>query len=165
MERNQKLNVFMRNFAEIVRLPLPHKTQVDLGRVLTDIARLFQRQAQLQNTALQLEVPEKPVFAAVDAHQLEQVLVNLVKNALESLQEGGVIKLSLKTVPLTITVADNGPGLDEEAAASIFTPFFTTKADGQGIGLTLVRDILNNHDLHYNLRTDEDGWTRFVVTF
>jgi signal transduction histidine kinase len=165
MERNQKLNVFMRNFAEIVRLPLPHKTQVDLGKVLADIARLFQRQAQLQNTALQLEVPEKPIFAAVDAHQLEQVLVNLVKNALESLQEGGIIKLSLKTVPLTITVADNGPGLDEEAAASIFTPFFTTKPDGQGIGLTLVRDILNNHNLHYNLRTDEDGWTRFVVTF
>jgi nitrogen fixation/metabolism regulation signal transduction histidine kinase len=164
-ERNQKLNVFMRNFAEIVRLPSPYKTQVDLGLVLASTARLFQAQAQLQNTEIQLKIPEQSVFFKVDTHQLEQVLVNLIKNALESLQEGGVILLELGDTPLRIIVADNGPGLSEDAAAAIFTPFFTTKATGQGIGLTLVRDILNNHDLHYHLRTDEDGWTRFVIKF
>ncbi|MEL7221771.1 MAG: ATP-binding protein, partial [Bacteroidota bacterium] len=55
------------------------------------------------------------------------------------------------------------PGLNEAATAAIFTPFFSTKAEGQGIGLTLIRDIMNNHDFQYSLRTEADGWTRFRI--
>lgn len=165
MERNQKLNVFMRNFAEIVRLPSPHKAKVNIGEVLSGVARLFQPQAQLQGTEIQLELPQKAIWIQVDINQLEQALVNILKNALESLQSGGNIALSLSDDTHSIIIADNGPGLSETAAEVIFTPFFSTKAEGQGIGLTLIRDIMNNHDFQYSLKTDADGWTRFRIVF
>ncbi|MEL7220937.1 MAG: PAS domain-containing protein, partial [Bacteroidota bacterium] len=112
MERNQKLNVFMRNFAEIVRLPAPHKTQVNVGEVLSGVARLFQPQAQLQDTDIQLELPQTVVWVQLDIHQLEQALVNILKNALESLGAGGKVILTLSDNPLSIIIADNGPGLN-----------------------------------------------------
>ncbi|WP_020537430.1 sensor histidine kinase [Lewinella cohaerens] len=185
-KRNHQLNVFMRNFADVVRLPDPQRERVDLSKMLPQIATLFQAQAQQQNTsfrlgylagrALELPLlkPEKgsgeseviPVsqFISADSNQLEQVLVNVVKNALESVGLDGEVQLILTERPRQIIIADNGPGLSEEAAAGIFTPFFTSKPNGQGIGLTLVREILTNHDYQFSLATDEDGWTRFIIT-
>jgi len=205
-KRNHQLNVFMRNFADVVRLPDPQRERVDLGQVLPQIASLFQAQAQRQNTRLRVgylegKAPDLPLwrsevgsgksevttalstphpapstknqksevipdsqFITADSNQLEQVLVNVLKNALESLGNGGEIQLFLTERPRQIVIADNGPGLNEEAAAGIFTPFFTSKPNGQGIGLTLVREILTNHDYPFSLSTDPDGWTRFIIT-
>lgn len=191
-KRNHQLNVFMRNFADVVRLPDPQRERVDLRQVLPLIATLFQAQAQQQNTSFRVgylseKVAELPLlrseggsgrsevgrpkwevipdsqFISADSNQLEQVLVNVVKNALESLGHGGEIQLFLTERPRQIVIADNGPGLSEEAAAGIFTPFFTSKPNGQGIGLTLVREILTNHDYQFSLSTDPDGWTRFII--
>lgn len=195
-KRNHQLNVFMRNFADVVRLPDPQLERVDLGRILPQIATLFQAQAQQQNTRFRVgylggkteglpllksevggqksevgglaigrksEVIPGSQFITADPNQLEQVLVNVVKNALESLGTGGEIQLFLTERPRQIIIADNGPGLTEEAAAGIFSPFFTSKPNGQGIGLTLVREILTNHHYPFSLSTDEDGWTRFVI--
>ncbi len=184
-KRNHQLNVFMRNFADVVRLPDPQRERIDLSQVLPQIATLFQAQAQQQNTSFRLgylagRVPELPLlksevgsrksemippsqFISADSNQLEQVLVNVVKNALESVSQDGEIQLILTERPRQIIIADNGPGLNQEAAAGIFTPFFTSKPNGQGIGLTLVREILTNHDYQFSLATDEDGWTRFII--
>lgn len=191
-KRNHQLNVFMRNFADVVRLPKPQRERVDLSLLLPQMATLFQAQAQQQNTRFRVgylsgKVAELPLlrsevgsgrsevgsgkwevipdsqFINADSNQLEQVLVNVVKNALESIGAGGEIQLILTERPRQIIIADNGPGLDEEALAGIFTPFFTSKPNGQGIGLTLVREILTNHDYSFSLATDADGWTRFVI--
>ena len=105
------------------------------------------------------------LYTQADPQQLEQVLVNVIKNALESVQQGGSVRIHLNAHSRQLEIADNGPGLDQEAAAKIFTPFFTSKPNGQGIGLTLVRDILMNHGFRFSLQTDPDGWTRFVIHF
>lgn len=184
-KRNHQLNVFMRNFADVVRLPDSQRERVDLSKVLPQITTLFQGQAQQQNTSFRLgylagRAPELPLlkpekgsgesevipvsqFISADSNQLEQVLVNVVKNALESIGADGEVQLILTERPRQIIIADNGPGLNEEAAAGIFTPFFTSKPNGQGIGLTLVREILTNHEYQFSLSTDSDGWTRFVI--
>ena len=171
IKRNQRLNTFMRNFADVVRLPAPHFERVDLVKLVGQVVGLFQGQAQQQETQLdntsleQLTQQSKTPFIHADSYQLEQVLVNILKNALQSLGHGGTIKIELQTQPLALVIADNGPGLSPEAAEQIFTPFFTSKPNGQGIGLTLVREILMSHDYQFSLTTDADGWTRFVIRF
>lgn len=171
INRNQRLNTFMRNFADVVRLPEPHFEQVDLAKLLPQTVALFQGKAQQQNTQLnfQLTTPKRAGMVLytthADPYQLEQVVVNILKNALESLGSDGAVRVELHAQPLRLIIADNGPGLSPEAAEQIFTPFFSSKPTGQGIGLTLVRDILMNHQCRFSLTTDEDGWTRFVVRF
>lgn len=167
MKRNQRLNIFMRNFADVVRLPKPHLERVDVVHALRQTTSLFQPQAQQQQTQLQFDVhpASSHLYTQADPQQLEQVLVNVIKNALESVQQGGSVRIHLNAHSRQLEIADNGPGLDQEAAAKIFTPFFTSKPNGQGIGLTLVRDILMNHGFRFSLQTDPDGWTRFVIHF
>lgn len=169
IKRNQRLNTFMRNFADVVRLPAPHFERVDLSALLKQAVSLFQAQAQQQSTRLTFNTTGKsttgPLFITADLYQLEQVLVNVIKNALESVGEGGEVAVELQARSRKIIIADNGPGLDAEAAEQIFTPFFTSKPNGQGIGLTIVREVLMNHDYQFSLRSYEDGWTRFVIDF
>lgn len=198
-KRNHRLNIFMRNFADVVRLPQPQRERIDLAKLLRETVLLFQPQARQQGTILRLGFlpgkSDEPVrlptekspehtptptsdlppptsdlppptshFPQADPNQLQQVLVNVLKNALESLQVGGEVQVILTGHPHQIIIADNGPGLDAEAAVGVFTPFYTTKPKGQGIGLTLVREILSNHDYSFSLTTGTDGWTRFVIT-
>ena len=138
--------------------------------MLRQTVTLFQAQAQQQETSLELELQSgtranEQYIISADPFQLEQVLVNIIKNALESLRQGGRIRVALAKRSRRLIIADNGPGLSPEAAEQIFTPFFTSKPNGQGIGLTLVRDILMNHNYRFSLSTDQDGWTRFVIHF
>lgn len=169
IKRNQRLNTFMRNFADVVRLPAPHFERVDLSALLKQAVSLFQAQAQQQSTRLTFNTTGQsttgPLFITADLYQLEQVLVNVIKNALESVGEGGEVAVELQARSRKIIIADNGPGLDAEAAEQIFTPFFTSKPNGQGIGLTIVREVLMNHEYQFSLRSYEDGWTRFVIDF
>ena len=85
-------------------------------------------------------------LSTVAGIQFEQVLVNIIKNAYEAIGENGRIKISTHHSPLSIIIEDNGPGISEEAKQKLFTPFFTTKSSGQGIGLMFVREVLTNAD-------------------
>jgi len=67
--------------------------------------------------------------------------------------------------PATIEVIDNGPGISKEAEAKLFSPFFSTKPHGQGIGLIFIREVLNRHGCTFSLRTYGDGLTRFRIMF
>ena len=62
-------------------------------------------------------------------------------------------------------IRDNGPGVSTENMGKLFTPFFSTKPDGQGVGLTLIREILSNHEAQFSLKTNDDGWTEFRIVF
>ncbi|MCB0639004.1 MAG: PAS domain-containing protein [Lewinella sp.] len=165
IQRNDRLNTFMRNFADVVRLPPPRLERVDLLPLVEDTLRLMEPQARRQRIELIFFPPANSVWVSVDPRQVEQVLVNIIKNACESIGADGQVQLRLQPAPPLLEIADNGPGLSEEAAGQVFSPFFTTKATGQGVGLTLVREILSQHGARFSLRTDEDGWTRFQIQF
>ncbi|MCO6489901.1 MAG: PAS domain-containing protein [Phaeodactylibacter sp.] len=206
IDRNSRLNRFMRNFADIVRLPPPQREQYSLNRLLEDVARLMGAHAARKGIRFSLDLPEPPLYASIDVQQMEQVLVNVVKNAIEAapappappnLPEGGgwaepglpreALReppsplrgdrgglspsgglggaITLAASPGCISIRDNGPGIPPELEAQLFSPFFTTKKDGQGVGLTLSREILINHGFGFSLRTGEDGWTEFRITW
>lgn len=163
IERNGRLNRFMRNFADIVRLPPPQREHYNLNRLLEDIAALMEVQAANRQCRLTTVLPSRTVWASIDVQQMEQVLVNAVKNALESIGQNGEAQLVLQERPTTILVRDNGPGIASGKEENLFSPFFTTKKDGQGIGLTLSREILLNHGFSFSLQSHQDGWTEFRI--
>ncbi|MCH2081145.1 MAG: ATP-binding protein [Saprospiraceae bacterium] len=164
-QRNQRLNKFMRNFADVVRLPELEKTTQDLRDSLNSIHLLYRAEAESRQISINLKLPSTPVQLSYDVHQIDQAFVNILKNALESIQEKGIIQIQLDDNKRELIIADNGPGIPEELAQQLFRPFFSSKPTGQGIGLTITKEILYRHRFVFSLSTEEDGWTRFRIRY
>jgi two-component system, NtrC family, nitrogen regulation sensor histidine kinase NtrY len=137
--RAESLSRFMRSYARMARLPAPVLAPVDVGA-------LVDRVVQLEKRLLVRVRPGPPISLAADGDQLEQLLINLVSNAVDaSTETGGQVEISWTRQPgaLDLRVVDEGPGLP--ATVNLFTPFFTTKRTGTGIGLVLSRQIAEAH--------------------
>jgi two-component system nitrogen regulation sensor histidine kinase NtrY len=161
IDRNHHLNNFMRNYADLVKLPAPHKKSVDINQLVHSVGALMEIKAKDHN--ITFEYNTVPCTILADELQIEQALINIVKNAMEAIgKEGAVIFTTDKN---SLVIADNGPGISTEEAAQLFSPFFSTKKDGQGIGLTLVREILINHNFDFSLRTIAERQTEFTIRF
>lgn len=163
IERNQKLNKFMRNFADVVKLPPPQKENHDLRQLIHDVCRLLQPTMNAKAITLEVKSPDLPVVVALDIQQMEQVMINVIKNAIEATPENGNIQIELTDKPPILRILDNGMGIDPGDAEKLFSPFYSTKATGQGIGLTLTREVLLNHGFDFSLKTGADGWTVFEI--
>ncbi|WP_266204822.1 sensor histidine kinase [Pontibacter kalidii] len=164
-ERNTNLSRFMANFAEVVRLPQPKKVPTDVHALLHSLHRLLQPELQRRHIQLQWQLAPRPLVVPLDAQQLEQVLLNILKNAMEAIDADGEISIKTSADPPQLSITDSGGGISEEVRAHLFTPFYTTKASGQGIGLTMVRDILVNHGFSFSLHSDNSRHTTFLIRF
>ena len=165
--RMQRLNSFMRGFAEVVRLPAPDARPCDLKALLDDVLLLlrpeFHRRRIVFEWALAQPLPPIPI----DKNQMEQVLVNVLRNAMESIGEDGRITLTLGNGQgrTYLGVRDTGRGIPPAVREKLFTPFFSTKKDGQGVGLTVVREILTQHRFDFSLEGCEGGGAEFRIHF
>ncbi|WP_161888047.1 sensor histidine kinase [Pontibacter russatus] len=161
-ERNISLSRFMANFADVVRLPQPQKEPTDLHELLHRLHRLLQPELQRRHICLQWQLAPQPLVVPLDAQQMEQVLLNILKNAMEAIGSAGAITIATSLHPPHLTISDNGTGIPSDVLPHLFTPFYTTKSNGQGIGLTMVRDILVNHGFDFSL-TSGDNHTDFLI--
>jgi two-component system, NtrC family, nitrogen regulation sensor histidine kinase NtrY len=137
--RADSLSRLMSAYARLARLPPPERAPVE-------VAALALRVAGLEWRAAVAVAPGPPTTLHVDAGQLEQLLINLVKNAVDATREnGGEVEIAWRVDGdrLTLTVRDDGPGLSD--TGNLFVPFYTTKPDGSGIGLALSRQIAEAH--------------------
>lgn len=170
--RLENLRSFMTGFAEVVRLPPPEKRPTDLTQLVDEI--LFLLRPELEKHRIRVEWAERQPLPqlALDRNQIEQVLVNVLKNAMEAISEDGRITLRLgwrqqadpgKRSRPYLAVADSGPGIPEDVQPLLFTPFFTTKKDGRGLGLTLVREILTQHGFAFHLGPGKGGGAELRV--
>lgn len=165
-KRNEGLSTFMANYASLLRLPPPAKQKMDLAKLLKKAGKLFSHNANGKNIKITIEVPNHQVSIKADPVLLEQAISNMIKNAIESVEQDGEIIISCSGEPASFTISDNGPGISEEVAQKLFTPFFSTKTTGQGVGLMLIRDVLQSHQAEFKLSTDpKTGWTNFKVNF
>jgi two-component system CheB/CheR fusion protein len=129
----------------------PQFEPADLGEIVRGIPRLFERQIQLEGLTLQLDSGREPLPVHADRVQIEQVVVNLVQNAIEAVCEGAAEQrtIQLRTRAMEgqarLSVSDNGPGLPADATERLFDPFFTTKPKGLGMGLAISRSIVEAH--------------------
>jgi two-component system, NtrC family, nitrogen regulation sensor histidine kinase NtrY len=165
--RTDQLSALMKSFADVARLPPPRLELCDVRRLLEDVAVLLRAESERRKVVWQWEVGERLEPIPMDRAQIEQVCVNVCKNALEAIGEGGWIKVQVgrQGGRACVTVEDSGGALTPEVREHLFTPFFTTKAGGQGIGLTLVREILNNHRFDFALDGTPGESTQFTIYF
>ncbi len=163
-DRCKHLGHFISNFAEVVKIPEPSVSDVSINELARSVESLSRAECLKRNINLKLSLTIGKDLACIDSIQFEQVLVNIVKNAYEAIDKNGDINIITTSQPLSITIEDNGPDIPEETKQKLFTPFFTTKQTGQGIGLMFVREVLLNHNCKFDLKS-ENGWTKFEIFF
>ena len=167
-ERLERLNGFMRTFADVVRMPPPVKRPADALRLLDACVRLVQAQTDPARVRWVREHVAEVGLVDMDEAQIEQALINVLKNAVEALPpDGGTVRVRAGRAATGgyIEIEDSGPGIPDDVRPHLFTPFFTTKQNGQGIGLTMVQEILRRHGFAYSLEGPAGGPTRFRISW
>jgi two-component system, NtrC family, nitrogen regulation sensor histidine kinase NtrY len=166
IERNDHLNHFMRNFANIIRLPEPHIETIDLLAILKKSITLMEYKAREKDIRFKLTQNTEGVFSInADVEQMEQVLINIIKNAIEAIDNQGFIRFIFLEKTKELWIEDTGNGISKDIEHNLFSPFFTTKHYGQGVGLTLIRDILSNHNFTFSLQNRVEGGAVFKIAF
>jgi nitrogen fixation/metabolism regulation signal transduction histidine kinase len=168
IERTERLNRFMRTFAEVFRLPAPAKRSELVLGLLQDNVRILAAREDAAGIDWRWEVSDPALVIELDRGQMEQAFLNVLQNAIDATGGHGTITIRLQSANGTrprVAIEDSGPGIAPEAQANLFTPFFSTKPHGQGIGLTLVREILSGHRFDYALERAPGAPTRFTITF
>lgn len=163
-DRCFSMSRFITRFADVVKIPEPTVSPVNLNDLAFTCKRFMEGMCNDRRIKLCMEIDETLKDIMLDAALFEQVLVNIIKNAVESIETDGEIKIRTLS-PATIEVIDNGPGISKETEAKLFSPFFSTKPNGQGIGLIFIREVLMRHGCTFSLRTYADGLTKFRIIF
>ncbi len=166
-KRSEGLLDFTETYRRLTRIPPPNFQLVDGNALIEELKTLFMADLATRKIDLKLKLPSNPVTFQADPNLLEQVLINLIKNAADSLKEreNPVIDLSIQKHPdgkVIFRISDNGFGIPVDMMDQIFVPFFTTKEDGSGIGLSLSRQIIRLHKGDLDLQSVEGEGT--VVT-
>ena len=165
-DRSREMSAFITRFADVVRLPDPCLQETPLNTLITANQQFLESLCHTHGITLRTDLCSPSPTVSADAALMTQVLVNIVKNSIESINDQGIhgeITITTTASPATITITDNGAGLSPETERKLFTPFFSTKPNGNGIGLLLVREILIRHHFPFSLKTESDGLTKFHI--
>ena len=165
VERCFGMSQFITNFADVVKIPEPQMEEVHLNDRVTACKIFMENLCQNRDIDLQLELCEENPLVSMDTSLFEQVIINIIKNATESIDTNGRIIIRTSSVPLMLEIGDTGRGISKEVESKLFSPFFSTKPNGQGIGLIFIREVLMKHNYTFSLRTYPDGITRFKIFF
>ena len=169
-KRGQGLTRFVQDFRNLAHVPDPKKTEISVTEIFEEIMVLLRSEITSHGVQLNIAIENPEFIISADKELIEQVLINLIKNAMQSFEEQThkLIELGAhydeKGQPV-LTVKDNGCGIDPEALEKIFIPFFTTKKTGSGIGLSLSRQIMRKHGGHLGVKSKVDEGTEFFLKF
>ena len=165
LERLSNLNAFTKRYADLVKLPLPDCSMHHLGELLHNVLMFQQMILRQKNIELSLHLDTEDALIYCDAQQMELVLTNIIKNAIEAIGSNGQININYSIADNSLRIENNGAAIPEALQKRLFEPFFTTKKTGQGIGLTLIREVLSNHSCRFQLKSRQDGITEFSIQF
>lgn len=169
-KRSRGLIRFVQDFRSLTHIPKPKIAEVKTEEMLKEIKTLLNSEIADNNINYKTKVEPNSMVIMADKELIEQVLINLIKNAFQAFDEqtNRIVEVSAtlsdKSRPI-ITVKDNGNGIDEEAMEKIFIPFFTTKKSGSGIGLSLSRQIMRKHQGTLSVKSILDEGTEFQMKF
>lgn len=169
--RSDSLIKFVSDFRNMTRIKLPNLASVGINEMIQHVLMLLKPDMALHGIEVNCSV--KPELTAnIDKEQIEQVVINVVKNAVQALAAGEKDdkRLTITAMPtdsggVFISVADNGTGIEEEALKKIFIPFFTTKKNGSGIGLSLSKQIMRKHGGNISAKSKIGEGTEFILKF
>lgn len=155
----ERLERLSEEYLRLARVPSPRKETGDLAALLRELGAFEQRELTRSGCSLELHCDEPVPEVAFDDGQIRQSIVNLLRNARESMPQGGRIDVSLQSDGLyaRIEVADRGSGIPEDVATHMFDPFFSTKGQGTGLGLAITRQVVEAHGGRIAHRPREGG--------
>lgn len=171
--RSESLIKFVSDFRNMTRITLPNLSKVCVLEMMEHVLALLKNDIQENHIKIEVHIP-KELCIIIDEQQIEQVLINVVKNAIQALAEDEeseevrclwIKSTERKEGGAVITIRDNGPGIEEEALKKIFIPFFTTKKSGSGIGLSLSKQIMRNHQGSISVKSVINEGTEFSLKF
>ena len=165
VERSYSMSRFITNFADVVKIPEPQLEEVHLNDRVVACKIFMENLCQHRDIDLQLDLCEENPLVSMDTSLFEQVIINIIKNATESIDTHGKVIIRTSSAPLMLEIGDTGRGISKEVESKLFSPFFFTKPNGQGIGLIFIREVLMKHGCTFSLRTYQDGITRFKIFF
>ncbi len=164
LSRIDRMSRFITDYASMARIPDPVCRPTDASAFLHRVLPFLESLKGQKRIAFITEIDDNAGEVSIDQVLMEQVLTNIVKNAVEAFPEDA------RDARLTVTarqgywcVADNGDPIPEETARNLFTPFFSTKPEGKGIGLIVIHEVLTRSGIRFSLGTGDDGITRFEM--
>lgn len=166
--RSQGLIRFIDAYRDYTAIPLPSMEKIKVAELFKHIKTLLRSQLNNTETKLECSVLPEELEIYADEKLIEQVLINLVKNAIEATKDGDTIYMyaALRNEKqVQIMVEDHGEGIIREALDRIFIPFYTTKKTGSGIGLALSRQIMQLHNGSLTVESEPNTYTRFILHF
>ncbi len=162
--RSNHLQFFVENYRKLASLPSPQKQMTDLSVLVSECLNVMQPLLKAENIKVVSELEK--IFLEVDRQQMEQVLINLITNSIYALKNVSdkeiFVRLIQKEKRISIEITDNGIGVEKEIEGKVFLPFFTTRKEGAGIGLTFSKNIIEAHG-GYLFFSSENGQTKFSV--
>ncbi len=168
--RSQSLLGFVQAYRSLTRIPRPDLSIFSVRRLLEDVELLFRNELAQHGIAFETSIDPSELDLTADKSLIEQILINLVRNAIQALHgtERGAIRvrafLGDRGRPV-LQVTDNGPGIEPEALEKVFIPFFSTKSDGSGIGLSLSRQIMRAHGGTMGIKSNPGEETTVTLRF
>lgn len=169
-KRSEGLIHFVKEFRSLTSIPKPRPVQIDIRTLLEELAMLHRRDLNDRGIQLTISVYPEDLTLSADKNMIEQVLINLIRNAIQAFEDQEEKKIEIKVFVneksrAVISVKDNGTGIDPEAMEKIFIPFFTTKKSGSGIGLSLSRQIMRVHQGTLTVKSTVGKGTEFFMRF
>lgn len=165
----QRASEIIRRLRALVGKQPPSRAETDLNHLVREVCSFVELETAKVGVQIELDLAPTPVPVRVDLVQIEQVLLNLVQNALDALEETAperrrlTIVTRIEAAEAHVLVEDNGPGVEPERLARLFDPFFTTKETGMGMGLPISQTIVENHDGRIWATSEPGRGTRFQV--
>lgn len=169
-KRSEGLLHFVEAYRNLTRVPAPDLKIFAVKKLLDRVANLMREEVKRSMVAINVAVQPRDLELTADQELVEQILINILKNAIQALKDRGGAKIDLTSRidargRVIIQVTDNGCGIPEELQDKIFIPFFTTKEDGSGVGLSLSRQIVRLHHGSISVTSVPGEETTFTLRF
>ncbi len=169
IEEVDRIRELIDEFHQYARLPVPDRHPVDLNDIVDAVLKLYMELSQAQNITVEKQLSQLTPLS-LDREQMVRAVGNLVKNAIEAMPDGGTLTLRTYSTSkndnlITLEVQDNGHGMSAETRKNLFTPDYTTKSYGTGLGMAIVRRIITVHGGEIGVESEENVGTTIRITF
>jgi signal transduction histidine kinase len=168
--RSKGLVKFVQTTKDLARIPEPTISEISVDELFNRLKGFFKNDLKQLKIDFKVILCKSGLVINADLEMIEQVLINLVKNAIEAIQDTSRPRIKImadqnNNQAVVISVCDNGSGIPEENLENIFIPFFSTKKEGSGIGLSLSRQIMQLHRGRIDVETEPGAGTTFILEF
>ena len=162
----ERLNEITEGYLQLARMPRPRIQSCDLNTLVTDFIAMSRPEFKNNQIEIELRLATESPLTQSDPGQIRQALLNVVRNSMEAMPEGGTIRVEtlLSSTACRIVVEDNGPGIPDTELHRVFEPFYSTKSAGTGLGLSLTQQILADHGGHIDVESNTPRGARVSLS-